>query len=260
MKIITLLDNNFPHQTYSSKFGASNILRWNRNIDNTISEIVITDMYLNDSIKNIKNDKICWLLEPQSIHPHIYNWIKNNHQIFKEIWTHDDDILNLPNSKFVPAGGCWTEEIGIFEKDKLCSFIASNKNFSQGHRFRQDIRKTITSDVHQYGRGYKDLSRKVDGLKNYAFSVAVENIKRDTYFTEKIIDCFLTGTIPIYWGTDKIANYFDVNGIIRFNTLGELNTIINSLSFDQYNSRKDAIEKNFQLAKDFIIAEEWGIK
>ena len=33
------------------------------------------------------------------------------------------------------------------------------------------------------------------------FSVCIENDVYDTYFTEKILDCFATGTIPIYKGT-----------------------------------------------------------
>ena len=41
------------------------------------------------------------------------------------------------------------------------------------------------------------------------------------YFNEKIIDCFFSGTIPIYWGTKNISKYFDENGIIFFPNIDE---------------------------------------
>ena len=49
-----------------------------------------------------------------------------------------------------------------------------------------------------FGRGYDPIEFKIDGLKDYRFSVVIENCKRDYWFTEKLIDCFVTGTIPIY--------------------------------------------------------------
>ena len=49
------------------------------------------------------------------------------------------------------------------------------------------------------GRGDMELKEKEDGLCDYMFSVAIENSNQ--YFSEKLLDCFLTGTIPIYYAT-----------------------------------------------------------
>jgi len=36
---------------------------------------------------------------------------------------------------------------------------------------------------------------KADTLVPYMFSLAIENSKLDGYFTEKLLDCFLTGVV-----------------------------------------------------------------
>ena len=46
------------------------------------------------------------------------------------------------------------------------------------------------------------------------FSFAVENANYPTYFTEKLTDCFACGTIPVYYGTAGVAQYFNPEGII----------------------------------------------
>ena len=46
----------------------------------------------------------------------------------------------------------------------------------------------------------KTISNKIKFLSQYKFSIAMENIKGDGYISEKIIDSFNAGTIPIYLG------------------------------------------------------------
>ena len=46
------------------------------------------------------------------------------------------------------------------------------------------------------------------------FHVAIENVRQPHYFTEKLLDCFLTNTMPIYWGCPNIGAYFDTSGMI----------------------------------------------
>ena len=36
----------------------------------------------------------------------------------------------------------------------------------------------------------------------------------ETFITEKVNDCFLTGTIPIYLGAPDIGDYYNLDGII----------------------------------------------
>lgn len=97
-------------------------------------------------------------------------------------------------------------------------------------------------------------------MKSYRFQIVVENSKINDYFSEKIIDCFVTGTIPIYYGCERIGKYFDVKGIITFDTLEELEDIINNLSVKDYENRKNAIKNNLHIANNYILAEDWIYK
>ena len=42
-----------------------------------------------------------------------------------------------------------------------------------------------------------------------------------------------------------------MNGIITFNTIDELYNIVTTLTDSDYESRKDAIQRNFELAKQY---------
>ena len=99
-----------------------------------------------------------------------------------------------------------------------------------------------------YGRGYRAVDYKLEALGPFKFSVVIENEKSQHWFTEKLCDCFATGTVPIYWGAPTIGQFFDERGIIQFNTVQELGNILNNLTPEDYDSRIDAIKNN--LAKN----------
>ena len=79
------------------------------------------------------------------------------------------------------------------------------------------------------------------------FHVAIENSQSKNYFTEKIIDAFITKTIPIYRGCSNIGDFFNQKGFLTFNTEEEFFNIINSLTEEDYYSRKEYIEENYKL-------------
>ena len=84
--------------------------------------------------------------------------------------------------------------------------------------------------------------------QDYHFSIAMENGTMENYFTEKILDCMLAGTIPIYHGCTNIGDYFNLDGIITFNTKEELVNILLNINETTYKKRKDAIKENYQKA------------
>ena len=91
---------------------------------------------------------------------------------------------------------------------------------------------------------------KSDALRDYMFSIEMENASLQNYFTEKILDCFATGTVPIYSGCSNIEEYFNPDGIIQYNDSRELTTILDSLDEATYHSKKKAIEENYHIAMD----------
>ena len=80
------------------------------------------------------------------------------------------------------------------------------------------------------------------------FHVAVENVKHNNWYTEKIGEAFSTKTLPIYWGCPNIGEFYDDRGIIIFNTIDELINIVNNLTPEDYYSRLPYINNNYELA------------
>jgi hypothetical protein len=106
-------------------------------------------------------------------------------------------------------------------KSQDISVICSNKAMVGGHRRRLRFVEELQrlSPMPRYGRGFRDLPDKWDGLAPFRYSVAVENSRHDHYWTEKIADCFLAGTVPIYWGAPNIKDYFPDDAMIVIDSL-----------------------------------------
>lgn len=199
--------------------------------------------------------KVAWLMEPRSYAPSSYQIFEMLVNKFDAVLTHDSQLLNqYPHiSKRIPADGIFLDSESIFKKSnksKLCSMLYSHKTILEGHQLRHDIARMIKStgkniDVLGGGTGTR-LSKKSDALNEYCFSIVVENSIDEFYITEKIFDCFATRTIPIYWGTNRVLQEFNPNAIITFRTLPELEQILDTISFDLYKKKAEAIDDNYR--------------
>ena len=89
------------------------------------------------------------------------------------------------------------------------------------------------------------------------FSIVVENYQDELYFTEKILNCFATGTIPIYFGAKNIDNKFNGGGILTFKSIEELTEILKSLNQDFYKDKKTFIKDNFEKVQEYLSIEDY---
>ena len=197
-----------------------------------------------------------------------YKYILENENKFDYIVTYDDQLIaELPAKTCpTPEGGTWVwplDKQQIYPKTKLCSYIVSDKIHTPEQKMRVDLLRTFYNFKNRfpglglYGRGHnpfpedhdKDYDGKYKILKDYAFSITMENWIQDNYFSEKIMDCFMVGTVPIYFGARDIGKYFNTDGIIIVNTKEQIFDEVDKLSFDRYNDMLSAIKQNFKLAK-----------
>lgn len=101
------------------------------------------------------------------------------------------------------------------KKSKLLSVISSNKTYTKGHKQRLEFVKILKEyfgnvlDV--YGRGLSDFQDKWDVIAPYKYHIVLENSSQNYYWTEKLSDCFLGESYPLYYGCKNLDNYFDVN-------------------------------------------------
>jgi hypothetical protein len=143
--------------------------------------------------------------------------------------------------------------------DYLLSLIASKKNNLEGHKLRHKIvnyLRSIDLDADIMGRGYKSFENKEDGLAPYHYSIVIENNQESNYFTEKLIDCFLCETIPIYWGSSNIGNYFDIRGMIICKTAADIKLALKGISSEAYTSKLNWIKSNRKKAMGYIDFEK----
>ena len=213
------------------------------------------------------------MLESREIIPEQYKFIEDNYDFVASrvdgIFTADQRLTNEvgPDGKFLYClsnAAPWVMDRDIYTKSKLVSMIASNKGYTEGHRRRLKVVKAYVDKFGQedlYGWGLTHelpLKEKSRGLADYMFSFACENANYPTYFTEKLTDCFACGTIPVYYGTAGVAQYFNSDGIIFLDQNSPWDKIPwDKLTPEYYESRKDVIKENFEIAKCMRVAEDF---
>lgn len=286
MKKFKLIDNTFSY-IGESEFGSQNgfiaINRTPENIQwvhegfgnhmNTFNNLSSDDetFYTENLIQlglqdKVSSKKYAILLEPRWYNPMTAE-IKRNPdpyvQAYDLIFTHDRDLVNYNPDvfKFIIAQGSIVEEFGLFEKSKLVSCIVSEKTMSDGHKLRLEIARQIqqSGQVDMYGKAFNYIKHKIDSLKDYMFSFAMENDYYNSYFTEKLHDCFLTGTIPIYLGAPDIGDYFNLDGMIIMEKDSEGNITFDSeiLTEEYYNNHIDAVKDNYYRALKHVTVEDY---
>lgn len=135
------------------------------------------------------------------------------------------------------------------KKTKLISFIGNIEHARKGgYKFRQNVSNILLgrNDIDCYGKGIKYIKYKTEGLVNYCYSVTMENTRENYYYTEKIIDCFFTDTVPIYWGCPSIDEIFDKRGFLTFESIDELISILNGLTIEKYFEMLPYVNANKQ--------------
>lgn len=122
---------------------------------------------------------------------------------------------------------------------KFCNFVYSNNKLSD------PIREQIFTVLSKYkpidsggcflnnmGVRVKD---KLSFLRDYKFTLAIENSSVAGYVTEKIYDPFLSQSLPVYWGDPNISSAYQPN------------SFVNIMS---YSSLEEAVEEIIRLDND----------
>jgi hypothetical protein len=253
---INMIGGGFNHDVCSSAGSVPKIVEWKKDKSATIS--IHIDYHIQSKVDNSKLN-FAWLAESRTINPRLYEWCEANvaylEQSFNLIFTNDKSLLELsPKFKLVICSAHpWVKQRGIFEKTKLVSMIASNKSYCPEHELRKYVIDKFKGDIDLFGRGYLEIEDKSIGLADYYFSICMENLTYSNGYSEKITDCFATGTIPIYYGSPDIGEVFNEDGIIWLTE----EFSIKDLTPELYWSKIEAVRDNYQRAINFPIAEDW---
>jgi hypothetical protein len=158
-----------------------------------------------------------------------------------------------PKIRFVPAMSHWIGgskgggKVTMYPKSKLCSMIASNKEFTPLQKYRRHIANIAKEQgVDLYG-GDNPIEQKIDGLADYMFSIVVENGRHPGYHTEKLLDCFATGTIPVYLGDPYLEDEWHTAGVIKLDDILSGKIV---LTPELYQERIEWVKRNLDRLYD----------
>ena len=269
---IRIIDTTFAHSGLGS-FGAGDLqipptyFDWHRG-DKIGDIVVLTEESAHLVGQQQEKIKILLVIEPPCINPVIYMNLCTPDFVekFDYILTHDSELVKT-NSKFVQYnfGGCWIypEQRQLYDKTKNISIISSSKRQSDGHRLRHEVIDIFSErySIDVFGRGYTAVENKLTALKDYKYSIVIENEMRKGWNTEKLMDCLQTGTIPIYYGDPNISKLLNIDGIFTFSTIEELRLILINLELDTEpdglkKTRDKFAAENFELSKKFCMPED----
>jgi hypothetical protein len=125
------------------------------------------------------------------------------------------------------------------EQTDFCAFVVSNPD----NRIRNQIFKELSRHrhVHSAGRLFNNDSIGSDGppgqqssatvsyMRRFQFTIAAENSSFPGYTTEKLMQAFVAGSIPIYWGDPLVDYDFDPRSFVNFSDYGTVNGLVQAV-------------------------------
>ncbi len=199
-----------------------------------------------------------WALMQEPYYAGLTDWMVEKHDCFAKVFTHHRAAYK--NSKYIfshPAIPWHVHKtydelmsVSASRKSKNLSWIVGDALDLPGHikrrSFLEYIKGKRSLDLDLYGKKINFIKDKWDGLTPYRYSLAVENTSGVDYWTEKVADCFLAWTVPIYHGCPNLETYFPEESFIRINIEepeASLERIRRVIREDNWEKRLPALEE-----------------
>lgn len=213
--------------------------------------------------------RILVLLEPDDISGIRKEILKLNQNYFDLILTFDPFVLkHFSNAKKFVFGTSWIKDYQFSTKEFGVSTLIGGKAITPLHRLRHQLVELLSIDFNvnlfffnSINQSFSSsdprlLEMKSKNSKNELFfcqfHIAIENVVSDNYFSEKLIDCFQTKTIPIYLGCPNIDEYFNVNGIIVVYEYLDIVKALNKINSGTYYEMQEYVNINYELSKNYV--------
>lgn len=151
------------------------------------------------------------------------------------------------------------EAIGFFGPKNLLDI------YGAGWNNLDNLPKKWQKSLHPFfkKKHVRIVSDKLKTISNYKFSICFENTSYSGYITEKIIDCFVAGVIPIYLGAPDITKFVPNNSFVdarRFKTLNTLNTYLQNIKENEAQSIISSGRKFLKSPKGKLFSYESNAK
>jgi hypothetical protein len=201
------------------------------------ADILIENTQINNSYRKIKNWQNTFLFSGESYlhsdngeyscvlygmrnHNNIVNvplYIPYYVSSFDETYITENKIKKIdtvPNKDVIvivsnPSGIIRNKFIDKLEKNFKVTFAGNYKN------------NTNTPLPYYYNSN--EFQNTISG---YKYILSMENSEKDTYITEKITHGLLSGSIPIYWGSKRVKDYFNPKRFLEVTDESSFDSII----------------------------------
>lgn len=256
-----------------------------RRIPLDASAIVVQGVPTNKrSLENVlqfpKEHALLSVWEPPVVEPAAYR--EDYHDHFARVLTWNDDLVASEKyRKFhivYPLQSM--RPVPPFHERRLLTLISGNKSSSHPFQLYSERRKVIDffesqpgNDFTFYGVHWEPLGlrnyggtpkSKFDVLSNFRFSICYENCHSiPGYVTEKILDCFVAGSVPVYWGAPNIEDYVPRDCFIAredFADEAELYAYLQAMSEEEYNGYLDRIRSYLASDRPEVFSHDGFVK
>ncbi len=116
-----------------------------------------------------------------------------------------------------------------YERD-FCSMVVSNMKNSDNARRDFFYGLSEYRQVASGGRFANNVGGRVADkmafISKYRFNIAFENSSVPGYTTEKIIEAFAAGSVPLYWGDPLIAKEFNPGAFVNIMDFGSIDDAV----------------------------------
>lgn len=212
------------------------------------ANVLLEANYPNEDIHNYKNwkYKINFIGEPCLPKHEYYDVVLTSVNNIKNVIDLPLSIAYIHCNNFLPA--LYTRSKITEVPKHFCTFIVSNPKCEVRNNLFNLINKyKKVSSMGSYANNvghqiiYPYWSRDYfNVLGNHKFMICCENTKMETYSTEKIVNPYLSGTIPIYWGSHNIKNIFNPNSMLFLEDESQesINKLIEQIIYLDNNDEK----------------------
>jgi len=176
--------------------------------------------------------------EPEGLLPNLHYlplWVLNFDHFGKGVAHGFTSALTTQDELLLPR------KFKKMRKDKFCCAFLGNPT-----SFRVGILKNLgdIEPVGLYGSAFGNkVSDKSLVSSDYRFSFAFENNLYPGYITEKLLEAYLTNTVPLYWGIDS-SRYFNQDAFINFSEYKSLEEFLNTVR--DLNSDEDRYVETYE--------------
>lgn len=198
--------------------------------------------------------KILFQFEPLVVSPGVYGILPKLSKLYNKIYLTSQidgyDYFHMPQ--------IFNQPLDFYFNNKRSKFLILMNSNKKPHSFKNELYSerlkalryfSKNNEIDLYGdlwnrhiffpytfykkyikRVYKGyVEDKITIMSQYKFAICFENEISSGWITEKIFDCFLAGTIPIYYGAPNITDYIPADCFIDFRKFKDYKELKNYL-------------------------------